>query len=132
MEDRHNCLYSRQERSTTMESLRYKSFGPLTRTQNSFLNPVCVSSTRAKITKVWGEGLSEDKNSVSKFTVSILMKERPGQPIRLTAKDELADKLKLMADHDAYFSFEANLSGNPIPYLFATSIEEIESTGSQT
>lgn len=54
------------------------------------------------------------------------MRERPGQPIRLTAKDELAEELKFMADHDAFFSFEANLSGNPIPYLFATKIERVE------
>jgi len=89
--------------------------------------PVAISSRRARVTKVWGTGLEKDDNNVDKFTVSILMVEKPGQPIRLTAKDELARQLQQITDENLCFSFEANLAGNPIPYLFATSIDAIPS-----
>ena len=76
----------------------------------------------AKITKAWGE-LGTDENGVDKFTVSILMHERPGQPIRLTAKDVFARQLKKYFDENVIFSFEANIAGNPIPYLFVTKLQ---------
>jgi hypothetical protein len=99
----------------------------LTRAQNSWLNPVVVSSEHSRITKVWGE-MATDDNGVDKLTVSILMRERPGQPVRLTAKDEFARDLKRFAEDKAFFSFEANLSGSPIPYLFVTALEKCQSS----
>jgi hypothetical protein len=67
--------------------------------------------------------VEKDDNGVDKFTVSVLIAERPGQPIRLTGKDTFARLLKELADSNEPFAFDANLSGNPIPYLFVTSIE---------
>jgi hypothetical protein len=96
-----------------------------TRAQNAFLNPVTVESARAEVINILGGGLTKDSYGADLITVNVRMSERPGQPIRLTAKDTLAAELKVLADNKTPFSFTANLSGNPIPYLFATSLKTL-------
>jgi hypothetical protein len=112
------------ESSKSMQRLNRRP--SLTRAQNAFLNPVSISSERAHVTKVWGQGLTTDDNNVALITVSVLTAEKPGQPIRLTAKDSLATLLNEFAEAKAEFSFEANISGNPIPYLFATYLAPVK------
>lgn len=94
-----------------------------TRAQNALLNPVTFSSEKAEVISVTGEGLTRDAVGVDLITVIARVAERPGQPVRLTAKDTLAQKLAQIAKEGSVFAFEGNVSGNPVPYVFATSLE---------
>src|SRR5271168_3087584 len=105
-----------------MQSLN-RSLPRLTRAQAAILNPVTFSSERARVVRVLGDGLTQDRDGLDLITVSILTAEKPGQPFRLTAKDTLATQLESIAKENQSFAFEANVSGNPIPYFYATSIE---------
>jgi hypothetical protein len=101
-----------------------RSYAPrLTRAQNAFQNPNTFESQRAEVIKVLGDGLYVDGQGVNTITVSVRVTERPGQPSRLTAKDTLATQLEQIAKAGLAFAFTANVSGNPVPYLFATSLE---------
>lgn len=95
----------------------------LTRAQSAFVNPVTFQSQRAEVIKVLGDGLTTDRDGVDLITVLVRVTERPGQPIRLTAKDQLAVQLNQIAKDGVAFSFDSNVSGNPVPYTFATNLE---------
>lgn len=98
---------------------------PLSRAQNAVLNPVSLSSERAKVLAVFEAGYHDNSRGIPTVSFMVEPEENPGHPMQITGLASIADLMKGLEKGDTVSfngTIQGSLSRGRTPYVLVSEI----------